>query len=88
MRTVNESSDMPATVPEGSFETVYEQLERAVAQLENGGLSLEQSIEVYETGMRLARRCKEMLDAAELRVTEIEREMSAAAIALPFEEEA
>lgn len=72
---------------ETSFESVYEQLERAVAQLETGGLSLEESIAVYETGMRLARRCKEMLDAAELRVTEIEREMAASAIALPLEDE-
>jgi exodeoxyribonuclease VII small subunit len=70
-----------------SFESVYEQLERAVAQLETGGLSLEESIKIYETGMRLARVCKEMLDAAELRVIEIEQEMTALSAAYPTQDE-
>lgn len=59
---------------EASFETVYQQLEETVSRLEAGGLTLEESIQLYETGMRLARRCKQMLDAAELRVTELQQE--------------
>jgi exodeoxyribonuclease VII small subunit len=59
-----------------SFEANYESLEAAVARLEEGGLSLEESIGLYETGMRLARRCKELLDAAELRVSELDDEFA------------
>jgi exodeoxyribonuclease VII small subunit len=58
------------------FEVVYHGLEGAVERLETGGLSLEDSIELYELGMRLARRCKAMLDAAELRVTQLEEEIA------------
>ena len=61
---------------ESSFEAVYERLEAAVSRLEDGGLGLEESIALYETGMRLAKRCKEMLDAAELRVTELDTELA------------
>ncbi len=57
-----------------SFETVYRNLEDSVGRLETGGLTLEESIALYERGMRLARRCKEMLDAAELRVSRLEEE--------------
>lgn len=59
-----------------SFEAVYQRLEEAVARLEAGGLTLEESIELYESGMRLARRCKQLLDAAELRVSELQEEFS------------
>ena len=57
-----------------SFEAVYQRLGHAVGRLEAGGLSLEESIQLYEAGTRLARRCKEMLDAAELRVSELQQE--------------
>jgi exodeoxyribonuclease VII small subunit len=70
-----------------SFENVYEQLERAVSLLETGGLSLEESIKAYEGGMRLARVCKEMLDAAELRVIEIEQEMTALSASYQLQDE-
>jgi len=59
------------------FEAVYARLEETVERLENGGLSLEDSIALYESGMRLAHRCKQMLDAAELRVSELRQEFAA-----------
>ena len=65
-----------AETAEASFELIYGRLEQAVQRLEAGGLSLEESIATYERGMRLAQRCKEMLDAAELRVSELEREFA------------
>lgn len=61
---------------EQSFEAIYQLLEETVEQLENGGLSLDGSISLYEAGMRLAYRCKTMLDAAELRISELEQEFS------------
>jgi exodeoxyribonuclease VII small subunit len=84
---LNEPAQTDGQLDASSFEGVYEQLERAVAQLETGGLSLEESIKVYESGMRLARVCKEMLDAAELRVVDLEQEMAALSAAYPLEDE-
>ena len=60
-----------------SFETVYTRLEETVRQLEDGGLSLDESIALFEQGMRLAKRCKELLDGAELRVTVLAEELQA-----------
>lgn len=50
------------------FEEALAQLEDAVARLESGNLTLEDSIELYERGRRLAARCGRLLDEAQLRV--------------------
>jgi exodeoxyribonuclease VII small subunit len=54
-----------------SFEEAYHTLEGAVRHLEEGDLTLEEAIALYEQGMRLARRCSDILDAAELQVQEL-----------------
>ena len=52
-----------------SFEEALIKLEEAVAQLEQGeALTLDESLQVFEEGIRLTRLCREKLDAAELRV--------------------
>lgn len=53
------------------FEELYRGLEETVEKLERGGLSLEESIALYEQGMELAKRCQSILDAAELRITKL-----------------
>lgn len=53
------------------FEQLYEKLEATVEKLEKGGLSLEESIHLYEEGMELAKRCQAILDQAELRITKL-----------------
>ncbi len=59
-----------------SFEEGYERLEEIIRQLEEGQLSLEESLALYEEGVRLARHCEHTLDAAELRVTQLLMETS------------
>jgi len=54
-----------------SFEDLYRRLEETVAKLEEGGLSLDQSIALYEEGMQLAKSCQEMLDGAEVRIRKL-----------------
>ncbi|MCD6290398.1 MAG: exodeoxyribonuclease VII small subunit [Anaerolineae bacterium] len=54
-----------------SFEEAYAQLEDTVRRLEQGGLSLEESLALYERGMELATLCMEQLDQAELRVRQL-----------------
>ncbi|MFW6125923.1 MAG: exodeoxyribonuclease VII small subunit [Chloroflexota bacterium] len=58
-----------------SFEEALGQLERTVQALQEGGLTLEQSLSLFEAGMALAHTCDERLDAAELRITEVETDL-------------
>ena len=57
---------------EMSFEEALTKLEEAVAQLEQGDtLTLEESLQAFEEGIRLTRLCRDKLDAAELRVQQL-----------------
>ena len=51
-----------------TFEVLYERLEAVALRLEEGGLPLEQSVALYEEGMRLAQQCQAMLAAVEQRI--------------------
>lgn len=65
-----------AAVEELSFEDAFHELEEIVGQLEGleaSGLALEESLALYERGQRLAARCNTQLDAAELRVQQLEK---------------
>ena len=48
-----------------SFETALKHLEDIVQRLEKGELSLEESLKLYEDGIRLARLCHAKLEEAE-----------------------
>ena len=60
-----------------SFEESFEQLQRAVEQLEEGGLPLESSLELFERSMALMAHCHAILDRAELRLTKLTDEHAA-----------
>lgn len=51
-----------------SFEEQMAALETVVERLERGELSLDESVRLFEDGIRLSRACKEQLDAAEGKV--------------------
>lgn len=51
-----------------TFEDGLRELEATVAQLESGDLSLEQSLQLYERGQKLAVYCTQQLEKANLRV--------------------
>ena len=55
-----------------SFEEALTGLERIVQTLEAGGLTLEEAISLFEEGMRLAKICNQRLDAAELRISQLQ----------------
>jgi exodeoxyribonuclease VII small subunit len=50
------------------FEAAIAELESIVKKLEEGDLSLEQSLELYERGVTLSRYCHARLEAAEKRI--------------------
>ena len=55
-----------------TFEEALGRLDQNVQALEAGGLPLNEATRLYEKGMKLARRCSEMLAAAELKITQIQ----------------
>lgn len=51
-----------------TFESSLQQLEKIVRTLEDGDLSLEESLKLFETGVKLSRECQERLNQAERRI--------------------
>jgi exodeoxyribonuclease VII small subunit len=52
-----------------SYEQARDELAGVVRRLETGGLTLEQSLDLWERGERLAAICAEWLDGARARLT-------------------
>ena len=61
-----------------SFEDAYRRLEETVDKLEHGELALTDAESLYRQGMELANRCQQLLTEAELRITQIGENRSAA----------
>jgi len=59
---------------EERFESTFAELEKVVQRLEEGDLTLEEAISLYERGCALARRCQEQLDRAELRIAQVDQD--------------
>jgi exodeoxyribonuclease VII small subunit len=53
---------------EKSFEKSLSELEKIVLRLEGGDLPLEESLELFENGIKLSRECRERLTDAERRI--------------------
>lgn len=51
-----------------SFENSLKELEKIVHRLENGDLALEESLKLFEDGVKLSRECQERLNQAERRI--------------------
>jgi exodeoxyribonuclease VII small subunit len=71
--------------PELGFDQILARLREVVIRLESGELSLEQSLVIYEEGVRLARRGQQLLTSAERRV-EILVSASGGVEVAPFDE--
>lgn len=58
---------------EQTFEELYTALEEKARKLEQGNLALEESLALYEEGVALADRLREILEQAELRVRTLQQ---------------
>jgi exodeoxyribonuclease VII small subunit len=67
-----------------TFEESLKQLEKIVDQLERGDLPLEESIRLFEEGVRLSTACKQELDTAEGKVQILMKERDGSMRAEPF----
>lgn len=65
---------MPAT--EKKFETALKELEKIVGQLESQELPLEESLSLFEKGIKLSKVCSKKLSEAEKKVDALLKELS------------
>ena len=52
-----------------SFEEQMENLEKIVAELENGNLNLDESVNKFEEGIKISKECNKILEEAEKKIT-------------------
>ena len=60
---------------EPSFEGALAELEKIVARMEGGELTLEEALTVHRRGLELARFCQQKLEAAQQQVKVLEGEV-------------
>jgi exodeoxyribonuclease VII small subunit len=72
---------------EMKFEAALGRLESIVKKLEEGEGSLDESLRMFEEGVRLARFCGEKLDAAERKIEQLVRTEDGGSRVVPFEPE-
>ena len=70
---------------ERKFEAALTRLEKIVKDLEQEDLPLEQSLKLFEEGIKLSRICNARLDEAERRVEVLLKDKNGRMIAKPFE---
>jgi len=73
---------------EKKFEEAMERLEKIVESLESGDMSLEDSLGIFEEGMKLVGFCSKKLEEAEQKVTLLVKESEGKYSQQPFETEA
>lgn len=54
-----------------SFEEALMKLESIVEQLEDEDITLEDSVKLYEEGVKMSKFCTEILEQAELRIEQV-----------------
>ena len=52
-----------------NFEQSMESLENIVTELEDGKLNLDESLKKFEEGMKIAKKCNNMLENAEKKIS-------------------
>ena len=67
-------SESPKFDPPTSFEAALAELEKIVANMESGKLSLEQSLAAHKRGLELAQYCQSMLAQAQQQVKILEED--------------
>ena len=72
------------SVAERSFEEALERLEEIVARLESGTIGLEESLDLFEEGVALARHCQEKLQKAQGRLEILTQDEKGEPKTVPF----
>ena len=78
-------SEKPEKVAEASYDALVGRLEKVVEALEAGDLSLEQSVERFAEGVKLARDAGLKLDEAERRVEQLVKDAAGVETIAPLD---
>lgn len=70
--TADEKVGGDVAPPEAKFETALAELEKIVQKMENGSLTLEESISAYQRGSELLKHCQNQLSEAEHKIRLLE----------------
>ncbi len=76
----------PGIDPDAPFEQAFARLEQVVRALEGGDVALDESLRLFEEGVRLARLCSAKLDKAEGQMRKLVETAEGAVQEEPFEE--
>jgi exodeoxyribonuclease VII small subunit len=68
------------------FESNLKQLEEIVGKLEGGDLTLDQSLKLFEEGVKISRFCNAKLEEAERKVETLIKGADGALVEVPFTE--
>lgn len=63
-----------AETTDQTYEEIVAALESVLAQLEDGGMPLDQAVDAYERGVRLSDEAQRLLTEAELRIETLRSE--------------
>jgi len=69
------------------FEDAMKKLEGIVERMEKGDMFLNESLKLFEEGVKLTRFCSQELQKAEKRVELLTKNIEGKLVAVPFEEE-
>ncbi len=69
------------------FEDAMKKLEGIVERMEKGDMPLNESLKLFEEGVRLTRFCSQELQKAEKKVELLTKNIEGKLVAVPFEEE-
>jgi exodeoxyribonuclease VII small subunit len=72
-------------MPKERFEDALSKLEKIVSKLEEGDIPLEESLKLFEEGIRLSRFCDQKLDEAEKRVEILTKDKEGSLKPQPFD---
>jgi exodeoxyribonuclease VII small subunit len=75
-------------MPKEKFEDALNKLEKIVSKLEEGDIPLEESLKLFEEGIRLSRFCNQKLDEAEKKVEILSKDKDGMLKARPFDSSA
>ena len=69
-----------------NLEQSLKELEEIVAKLEDNTINLDESIELFEKGIKLSRQCQKVLDSAEKKVSVLIKDENGSIIKKNYEE--
>jgi exodeoxyribonuclease VII small subunit len=67
---------MPKKDNKHSFEQSLNRLEKIAADLEEGNVPLEDSLKLFEEGIQLSKECLAILNATELKVKQLSKDLN------------